>query len=45
MPRNEMTIKKKCGRIYYKLQDLEPLRNDVHFQNIIKRLKTLEEKY
>ena len=43
MPRNEMTIKKSAVESIINCKTFEPLRDDVHFQNIIKRLKTLEE--
>lgn len=43
MPRNEMTIKKSAVESIINCKTFEPLKDDVHFQNIIKRLKTLEE--
>ena len=43
MPRNEMTIKKSAVEAIINCKTFEPLKDDVHFQNIIKRLKTLEE--
>ena len=43
MPRNEMTIKKSAVEAIINCKTFEPLKDDVHFRNIIKRLKTLEE--
>ena len=43
MPRNEMTIKKSAVEAIINCKTFEPLKDNVHFQNIIKRLKTLEE--
>ena len=43
MPRNEMTIKKSAVESIINCKTFEPLKDSAHFQNIIKRLKTLEE--
>ena len=43
MPRNAMMIKKSVAESIINCKEFEPLKDDIHFQNIIKRLKNLEE--
>ena len=42
MPRNEMMIKKSAVESIVNCKTFDPLKDNTHFQNIIKRLKTLE---
>lgn len=43
MPRNAMMIKKSVAESIINCKVFDPLKDDIHFQNIIKRLKNLEE--
>ena len=43
MPRNQMMMQKSVSESIINCKVFEPLKDNVQFQNMIKRLKTLEE--